>query len=422
MAEMYSEKANENSGAFFADVKKVAGFFQAAGFVGGVGLLVAGVLGGAATSNSVSGLNLVMQSYTFGYIFWLTLSLGCLGVQLLAGMLKATWAISILRVAEAGAYNLRYLAVLGLPLLASMFFGDQMGFHLYHWTAPEAKLDPVLVHKAPFLNAGAVALRYVLCFAVWIYWNQYLAYGKRGTLEQEKTLDMTQQQYRVNVAAPGFLFFGISITFFYTDFVMSLDPHWFSTIYGVWWGAVGIGAAIALGTVFVTRFHDRKPMDTIVTPGLTKDLGNMLFGMTMVWGYFSVSQALIYWSGNLPEYVGFYYIRFKGAYALLGFLIVVGQFFVPFLILLSGRTKRTPAMLGAIATWIIAVRVVDIWYQVVPFFGRSITDFGAIAVDFAAWAFIGGVWAFLFAAQYSRFSPVALFDTRLQDKKLEGAH
>ena len=421
MAEVYSDNG-EKPNAFFADVKKVAGFFQALGFVGAIGLIAAGMLGGAATTSSVSGLNLVMQSYTYGYIFWLTLSLGCLGVQLLAGMLKATWAISILRVAEAGASNLRYLAVLGLPLLASMFFGDAMGFHLYHWTSPEAKLDPVLVHKSPYLNNVAVAIRYVLCFAVWIYWNNYLAYGKRGTVLQDKTLDMEQAQYRVNVAAPGFLFFGISVTFFYTDFVMSLDPHWFSTIYGVWWGAIGIGAAIALGTVFVAAFHNRKPFDSIVTPGMTKDLGNMLFGMTMVWGYFSISQALIYWSGNLPEYVSFYYERFKGGYAVLGFLIVMGQFFVPFLLLLSGRTKRTPWMFGAVAAWIITVRVVDVWYQIVPFFGRSLNDFGAIAVDLAAWAFIGGVWVFAFAMQYTKFPPVVLFDTRLQEKKMEGAH
>ena len=420
MAEVYGTTNTEKSGAFNADVAKVAGFFQTAGLIGAVGLVAALMLGGAKTKYSVSGLDLVMQSYTFGYIFWLMLSLGCLGVQLLAGMLKATWAIAILRVAEAGASNLRYLFFLGLPLVASMFFGDSI--HLYHWAASDAKLDPVLVHKAPYLNPWAVLLRYLACFGLWIYYNHYLAYGKRGTLEQEKSLDMNLAQYRVNVAAPGFLFFGISITFFFTDFVMSLDPHWFSTIYGVWWGMSGVGAAIALGVVFLCAFHNRAPFDTIVTPGLTKDLGNMLFGMTMLWGYFSLSQALIYWSGNLPEYIGFYYSRFKGPMAFLGFLIVMGQFFVPFLLLLSGRTKRTPKMLGAVAAWIIVVRVVDIWYQIVPFFNRSLTDFGAIAVDFAAWAFVGGVWAYLFAAQYKRFSAVALFDTRLQETKANAGH
>ncbi len=409
-------------GSIFNDVGGVARLFSTIGIVGAVGLIAAVALGGSATTNSVSGLNLAFQSYTFAYVFWLILSLGCLGVQILASMIKATWAVSMLRVCEAGASNLRYLFFLGLPLVASMFFGDQMGFHLYPWTSPEAHHDPILIHKAPYLNPVAVALRYALFFGIWIYYNHYFAYGKKGTVMQDRTLDNVIAQDRVNVAAPGFVVFGVTITFFITDMVMSLDPHWFSTIYGVWWAAVGIGAAIALGTVFITSFHDRAPYDTIVTPGLTKDLGNMMFGMTMVWGYFSISQVLIYWSGNLPEYVSFYYERFKGPWAFIGFLVVMGQFFVPFLLLLSGRTKRTPALLRRVAICILAVRVIDIWYQITPFFNRSPTDFGAVAVDFAAWAMLGGVWVALFAAQYKRHTPVVAFDTRLQETKLDSHH
>ncbi|MBC8136602.1 MAG: hypothetical protein H8F28_12000, partial [Fibrella sp.] len=409
--------STDKRGPIFGDVGKVSGFFRTAGIIGFIGLIVAAALGGEAKDGHISGLNLVFQSYTYGYIFWLMFSLGCLGVQILASMLRATWAIAILRVAEAGASNLRYLFFLGLPLILSMFLGEQMGFHLYHWTSPEAKLDPVLVFKSPYLNNWAVLLRYLLFFGVWIYYYYYLAEWKNGTHVQDKTLDVTAAnalaQNRVNVAAPGFVVFGITITFFFTDMVMSLDPHWFSTIYGVWWGMVGVSSAIALGVIFLTSFHDRKPYDSIVTPGLTKDLGNMMFGMTMLWGYFSISQALIYWSGNLPEYVTFYYARFKGPMAFLGFAIVLGQFFTPFLLLLSGRTKRTPKYLRAVAIWIITVRIFDIWYQVIPFFNRSLTDVTAIAVDLAAWALVGGVWVALFAAHYRRSVPVVSYDTRL---------
>lgn len=418
--------SSDKRGSIFGDVQKVAGFFKTVGVIGGVGLIAAAVLGGNAASDHISGLNLIFQSYTYGYIFWLMFSLGCLGVQILASMLRATWAIAILRVAEAGASNLRYLFFLGLPLIASMFFGNQLGFHLYHWTSPEALQDPVLQFKAPYLNNVAVLLRYCLFFGVWIYYYYYLAEWKNGTHIQDRTTDVRVAnelaQNRVNVAAPGFVVFGITITFFFTDMVMSLDPHWFSTIYGVWWGMAGVGAAIALGVVFITSFHDRKPYDTIVTPALTKDLGNMMFGMTMLWGYFSISQALIYWSGNLPEYVSFYYTRFKGPMAVLGFLIVLGQFFTPFLLLLSGRTKRTPHMLRNVAIWIISVRVIDIWYQIIPFFNRSLTDVFAIAVDLAAWALIGGIWVAMFAAHYKRTVPVVAYDTRLQEAKLDSHH
>ncbi len=426
-AEIYQDATpGDKRGPIFGDVEKVAGFFKMAGILGFVGLIVAAALGGVAKDGHISGLNLVFQSYTYGYIFWLMFSLGCLGVQILASMLRATWAIAILRVAEAGASNLRYLFFLGLPLIASMFFGEQMGFHLYHWTSPEAKLDPVLVFKSPYLNNVAVLLRYLLFFGIWIYYYTYLAEGKNGTHTQERTPDEKTAnalaQNRVNVAAPGFLVFGITITFFFTDMVMSLDPHWFSTIYGVWWGMAGVSSAIALGVIFLTSFHNRKPYDSIVTPALTKDLGNMMFGMTMLWGYFSISQALIYWSGNLPEYVTFYYARFQGPMATLGFAIVLGQFFTPFLLLLSGRTKRTPHILRNVAIIIISVRIVDIWYQVIPFFNRSLTDVTAIAVDLAAWALVGGVWVTLFAMHYRRSVPVVSYDTRLQEAKLDAGH
>lgn len=425
-ATIHSEPTTDKRGSIFADVQNVARFFTTAGIFGGIGLIVAAALGGQKTAEHISGLNLVFQSYTYGYIFWLMISLGCLGVQILASMLRATWAIAILRVAEAGASNLRYLCILGLPLILSMFIGDQMGFHLYHWTSPEGLADPILKFKAPYLNNIAVALRYALFFGIWIYYYWYLAEGKNGTHTQDKTLDVKKAnelaQNRVNVAAPGFVVFGITITFFFTDLVMSLDPHWFSTIYGVWWGMVGVSSAIALGVIFLTSFHDRKPYDSIVTPALTKDLGNMMFGMTMLWGYFSISQALIYWSGNLPEYVTFYYARFQGPMAYLGFAIVVGQFFTPFLLLLSGRTKRTPHYLRAVAIIILTVRIFDIWYQIIPFFGRNLTDVVAIAVDLAAWAAVGAFWVGLFVAHYKRTVPVVSYDTRLQEAKLDAHH
>ena len=422
----YQAENNAADASMSASLNAARGLFTPLALIGIVGLLVAGALGGAgstqASGEHLPAWGLVAQSYVYGYFFWLVLSLGCLGVQILTQVIRPTWGIAILRVTEAGAKNLRYLFFLGLPLLAALWFGDSLGYHLYPWTSPAAAHDPILVHKLPYLNQGAVTLRYLIYFAIWCWYNWALSEGPNGTHAQDKSLDNALGQWRVNVASPGFVIYVISITFFFTDLVMSLDPHWFSTIYGVWWGAVSMGAAIALGTIFVTSFHAKRPYSDIVTPAVTKDLGNMMFAFTMIYGYFSVSQVLIYWSGNLPEYVSFYYARFKGPLAFLGFAIVLGQFFTPFLLLLSGKLKRTPSMLRAVAIWILCVRAVDVWYQLMPFFGRTLTDFGAIAVDLAAWAFVGGVWVILFIGEYRKHAPLVLHDQRMQELKANEGH
>lgn len=417
---------SQAGGSIFPGLNSARGFFTTAGIIGVVGLIAAAVLGGGGSTQAdgthIPGIGLLLQSYMYGYIFWCVITLGCLGMQILTNCIRPTWSVSFLRMVEAGAKNVWLMFVLGLPILGAMWFGDAIGYHLYPWTTPEAAHDPVLIHKSLYLNKGFLTFRYILFFAVWAYYNWVLARGPKGTLAQDKSMDNAMSQYRVNIASPGLVVYGLAMTFFFTDIVMSLDPHWFSTIYGAWWAIVSMGAAIALGGVFITSFYDKKPYDTIATPGLTKDIGNMMLGFTMLYGYFSVSQVLIYWSGNLPEYVSFYYDRFKGPMAFLGFAIIVAQFFVPFLSLIAGRTKRTPWMLRFVGIWIISVRVIDVWYQIEPFFGRKLTDIPAIAVDFAALAAIGGIWVMLFIAEFKKHTPVVEFDTRLQEAKANAGH
>jgi len=217
--------------------------------------------------------------------------------------------------------------------------------------------------------------------------------------------------------------FFIVVTFGFTDWVMSLS-EWYSTIYGVWFAVTGGQAAMALATYIVCRLADRKPYSEVITPALTKDFGNLLFMFTMLWAYISLSQFLIIWSGNLPEEVTFYYNRFRGGMVFIGAFLILGQFFLPFLLLLSGKSKRFPVLLRKIALWILFVRFVDMFWQVTPFFrrGLSVADLPSYALDLAAVAGIGGIWLALFFASLRKHALLPAHDTRLLDAAMAEAH
>jgi hypothetical protein len=162
-----------------------------------------------------------------------------------------------------------------------------------------------------------------------------------------------------------------------------------------------------------------------VTPALTKDLGNMMLGFTMLWAYFSLSQFLIYWSGNLPEYITFYVNRFRGAWVYVGGFLILAQFFGPFLALIAGKTKRRFDLLVKVAAWVFVVRMIDVLWQTVPFFQWRFGgyDTGALLLAFAGWAFLGGVWISVFVTELKKHPVVAPYDTRLFEAKLgEGHH
>jgi hypothetical protein len=369
--------------------------------IGAVALLIAGLAFGQWAQ--------VLQSYLWAYLFWVCIALGCFALTLLHHVIRGSWALPVLRIWEAGSKTLPLMAVLFLPILLDVFFGHV----LYHWTHADAVArDAMLREKTPYLNPVAFAIRAVIYFAIWIGVSSFL---NRSSLQQDRTRDESLAARRTNVSAPAIVVFVISITFAFTDWAMSLDPHWHSTIFGIYF-LVGQGlSALALCTLLVTLMAARRPYTEIVTPQLTRDLGNLLLAFTMLWAYISLSQFLIIWSGNLPEEVTFYTNRLKGGWWYMGTFLVVSQFFVPFLLLLSGRTKRTPGFLAGVAGFILAIRIVDIFWTIVPFFGGAgqPLPFRIHWLDFAAFAGMGGVWLAVWATQLRRSGLLPSHDPRL---------
>ena len=300
-------------------------------------------------------------------------------------------------------------AVLFVPIVLNIVTDPHP---LYHWVhmAPD---DHVLHAKQFYLNVPFFIGRNVFYF---VFWFVVASIIRASSLKQDETLDQKLAQKRTNFSAPIFVFFVLFMTFTMTDWVMSLEPHWFSSVQPVLLAVGQALSALSLMVFIVMANRDKEPYRSIVTPGLTKDLGNMLFTLTLLWTYLTLSQFLIQWSGNLPEEAPYYIRRAGESWNILGTLVILLQFFVPFLALLAPRTKRYAKSLMMVALLIFVVRFFDIYWSVMPAV-REGTFMTSLAhwTDYVALLAIGGLWFGLFSIQSKKGALVPKHDTRLTE-------
>jgi hypothetical protein len=347
--------------------------------VGGAGLLL-GLFGAIF---SVVGF---LQSYLYAYFFWLGLALGSLFFLMIHHLAWGKWGYVSRRILESAAMVLPVMAVLFLPIL----FGIPL---LYEWARPEVRaVDALVQAKEAYLNTPFFVIRAILYFAVWITLAALLY---RWSLRQDETGDLKYNR-RAKVLAPaGVILYVLTMTFAAFDWGMSLDPHWFSGIYGVIF-IVGQGlSAMAFAIACVVVLSRYRPLADVIHPRQISDLGNFLLAFTMLWAYTNFSQFLIIWSGNIAEDILFYLPRMEGGWRMLGLFIIVFHFFVPFFILLSRRVKRNARVLTMVALFIIFMRLVDLFWQLVPFFHRP--GFQLSWLDPVLVIALGGFWLAAFA-------------------------
>ena len=374
--------------------------------------------------------DLATGSYIFGFIFWAGISIGMFALTLLHHAVRGSWTVSILRLLEAGGgpVTLTVVAALFIPVM----IGVWQGHTPYEWAHPAAvAADKALQHKAPYLNPTAWSVRWAIFFGSWIAVASLL---RRSTLLQDKTKNFRLEELRSTYGALSLPVFVLMVTFAMTDWVMSLNPHWYSTMYGPWSLISAVLGALAFCVVILCSNYDRAPFNSIIGPGLLKDLGNMLFAFTMLWGYTTLSQFLIIWNGNLPETTSYFITRSSAnrisnssignpgmgsvSWGALGMLLIVGQFFIPFFTLLSPRTKRFSWNLRKIAGWIFVIHIFDVYMLVAPSIpGRAAK--GPITTEFfwdlLAFIGVGGIWMWSFASQTSKAGLITEYDTRLQE-------
>ena len=319
------------------------------------------IAGGAGAAASLVGLFLdrrqFFQSYLMTFMLLLGATLGSLALGMIHQLSGGAWGVVTRRIFGAASRVLPVLTLLYLPLL--------FGLHdLYEWTHHDVvEADPILSGKARYLNTPFFLARTVLYFAVW---NAIAYFLNRWSLEQDRSPDPRIAQRMQMLSAGGLVAYGLTITFASFDWVMSLDPHWFSTIYGVlFMGGQGL-TALAFLIIALAWLSRREPLNTIVVPAHFHDLGNLMLAFVMLWAYFSFSQYLIIYSGNLPEEITWYTRRLFTGWRVIGIGLVVFHFALPFLILLSRAVKRNPQLLVKVAIGVIVVRLIDLFWLIAP--------------------------------------------------------
>jgi hypothetical protein len=360
-------------------------------------------------------MDTLFKAFFYAYFFWFSVSAGCFALLLIHHAIRGAWALPFQRVLEAGTKSFIVMMPLFLVLMAGLP-------HLYAWANPIPATDHVLQHKAAYLNVTGFLIRTLVTFAIWGFFAFVLI---RSTQRQEKSLDAREADYRANWAAPGIVLFMLTATMTYTDWVMSRDAHWFSTIYPALLVVGQALAAISFSILFVTGKKRQDPYAKVLTPKLTRDMGNLMLALTMLWAYFTFSQYVIIWSGNLPEETGYFHSRTTPAWNWIGFTAVICQFFAPFLLLLSGRTKRTPEIIRQVAALVLFARVVDLYWNIAPFtVGHGHTPSPAdFALPFAAaFVVVGLIWLATFEFFRRQASPLPSYDPRLEFVGAGGGH
>jgi hypothetical protein len=316
---------------------------------------------------------------------------------------------------EAGARMLPYCMVLFLPIAF-------MVPTLYAWARPgAAAADEVLQHKALYLNKTFFWIRAAIYFLVWGGCSYYL---NRWSLQQDRgevgVTEADTRRFRV-ISAPGLLLYVILLTLASVDWIMSIDAHWFSTIFGfiLVAGQALVGMAFAIAVLATVA--NEAPMNTVLRPVHFHDLGKLLLAFVMLWAYFSFSQFLIIWAGNLPEEITFFVVRLRDGWQYVSLLIVVGHFALPFALLLSRDLKRHARSLARVAWLIVAMRLVDVIWLIAPNFNQH----GPIPVSLANVGIpvgLAGIWVFLFAGQLRSRALLPVNDPYFKEMLAHGQH
>jgi hypothetical protein len=344
------------------------------------------------------------RSYLLGYLFWFGIALGSLPLNMLQHMTGGAWGLSIRRLLEASTRT--------LPLMAVLFVPIALGMHsLYSWSRPEAvAADELLRHKAPYLNPTFWLVRTVLYFAIWIGLSWRLNAWSR---EQDRTGDVTLSRKMQTLSAPGVVFYFLAITFAAIDWVMALVPHWYSTIFGPLIAVGQVLNAFAFVVMMLALLARYEPYAPVVGPGVFHDLGKLMLAFVMVWAYFTFSQFLIIWAGNLPEEIHWYLDRSKGGWMGVGIVVNLLHFFVPFALLLSRDLKRNMRFLAGVAAFIMLMRFFEMVWMIVPLFHPA----GVTVhwLDLAAPAGIGGIWLWWFFRELAAEPLLPLHDPYMQE-------
>jgi hypothetical protein len=329
-----------------------------------------------------------LQSYLMAYMLCLGVTLGCLALGMVHQLSGGAWGVVLRRPIGAASRVLPVLTVLFLPIVIGMP-------RLYPWAdAQLVARSELLQHKHLYLNIPFFLVRAAVYF---ITWNALAYYLNAWSLEQDRSPDPRIARRMQRLSSGGLLAYGLTATFASFDWLMSLDPDWFSTIYGlIIIGGQGL-SSLAFLIVIVAWLSRRPPLDRIVMPAHFHDIGNLMLAFVMLWAYFSFSQYLIIWSGNLPLEISWYQHRVDTSWRLVGLSLVVFHFAIPFVLLLSRHAKREAGSIVKVAVLVLVVRVIDLFWLIAPAFHQQAMSLSWL--DLLLPAALGALWTGFFFRQ-----------------------
>ncbi|UUO04887.1 quinol:cytochrome C oxidoreductase [Blastopirellula sp. J2-11] len=300
-------------------------------------------------------------AYLTSYLFFLSISLGALGFLALQHLTRAGWSASVRRITEVIAMTLGPMALLFLPILFSVLSGSHV---LFQWNDAELMAtDHLLAGKEPYLNATFFTIRAVIYFSVWIAAAWYFL---AKSTAQDDSGD-PQLTLRMENKSPLVVFaFALTVTFASFDWAMSLDPKWFSTMFGVYFFAGAMVSFFSFTLICCATLQSWGKLKDVITVERYHDLSKFIFGFVLFWGYIAFSQYLLYWYGNIPEETVWYLVRQNDAWRSVSLVLLFGQFIIPFLGTMSRAVRRNKALMVGWAIFLLVMHWVDMFWLVMP--------------------------------------------------------
>jgi hypothetical protein len=372
---------------------------------------VAGVVGIAiCIAGGLISLDQFMRGYLIAYMFWLGLSMGCLALLMVQYLSGGFWGLCIRRVLEAASKCLPLMFVLFLPILI-------FRRHLYAWMN-----DPSLTERNSwYLHTGGLGgwfARWIIYFAIWLSLMYIL--NKRGAMQDSPLPGGIQPRFQ-GISGLGLVLYSLTISLAAVDWVMSLDPHWGSTIYGLIFVAGEGLSALAFCVIILAVLTHYMPYHEIIKPTQFHDLGKLMLAFVMLFAYFSFSQWLIIWSGNLPEEIGWYLNRIRGGWGMVALVIILFHFALPFALLLSRERKRAGRRLIGIAVFLMFMRLVDIYWYVVPNFAHERGHFYLSVWYILVPLGLGGLWLTNFFYNFRKLPLLPLYEPQVPNFLNQGS-
>jgi hypothetical protein len=336
------------------------------------------------------------RAYLMAFMAWLGVTLGSMAILMLRHLTKGAWGMVIRRILGAAMRCVPLMAALFIPLL----FGIR---RLYIWARPLQDISDKHLREhleeitKTYLSVNGYVIRAVIYFAIW--WGLSYFLTKWSAEQDHPPMRDNSARFKA-LSGPGLILYGFTITFAVIDWVMSIDPSWISTIFGLSFLIGQVLAALAFAIVVERILFRYKPMSELLKPEQVHDHGKFMLAFIMVWAYFSFSQWLIIWAGNLPEEITWYMRRLNGGWGYVGLFLVLFHFAVPFVLLISRPFKRDITRLVWLAVWMLLMRYVDLFWIIEPNF--SVT-FHLTWLDIVVPIAMGGLWlAFFFRNLGSR--------------------